>query len=496
MRPGGSGIVRRWMYLALALALALVAAGCAYPTRNQPATVIDEGYGYRWNNLDPSGLEDTLVIVTASGGGTRATALALSVLRGLDAIALGNGETLADEVDLISSVSGGSVTAGYFALTGPQGFDTLEHDFVRKNGMTPLILGLINPVGIARFSTPGEERIDLLIDYLNKQLFHDVTYQALVDRRKRPFLLLNAADMVEGIPFPFTQRKMDLLCSDLSSFPLATAVAASAAFPVALSPVTLTNYSRCPAQEGRTWPPAWVEANIDDPGTPEGESLWYDNPQRATLGRAENAYALGKDGGTQAKLFIHLLDGGIADNLGIFEPFRMLVTRDTQPSFLGQIDTGAIKKLVFVSINARSFAPSDLDQQQATPGFVDMLLASIDAPIDRATAGTAAQLRTLLFDEFRQLALGDPAKEARFRALAENTALISIDFDAIVDGDCRRKYHSIPTSWSLEKKQVDAVFQIGQALLAGDPEFAHLLSLTGGTVTKPMPTVTDACAAL
>jgi hypothetical protein len=40
------------------------------------------------------------------------------------------------------------------------------------------------------------------------------------------------------------------------------------------------------------------------------------------------------------------------------------------------------------------------------------------------------------------------------------------------------------------------VFQIGQALLAGDPEFEHLLSLTGGTLTRQMPTVTDACRAL
>lgn len=487
-----AGALRR----CLALALLLLAAACAYPTRNQQAAVIDESYGYRWNNLDPSGLEETLVIVTASGGGTRATALALSVLRGLDNIALGSGRTLAEEVDLISSVSGGSVTAGYFALAGREGFDTLEQEFVRRNGMTPLIVGLINPVGIARFSTPAEERIDLLIDYLNKQLFHDATYQALIDRGKRPFLLLNAADMVEGVPFPFTQRKMDLLCSDLSSFPLATAVASSAAFPVALSPVTLTNHSRCPAQAGKAWPPAWVRANIDDPDTPEGESLWYDNPQRVALGRAENAYALGKEGGARPKLYIHLLDGGIADNLGVFEPFRMLVTRDTQPSFLGQIDRGEIKKLIFVSVNARSFAPSDLDQQQKTPGFVDMLLASINAPIDRTTAGTAAQLRTLLFDEFRQLALGDPVKEARFRALADNTALISVDFDAIVDADCRRKYHSIPTSWSLERTEIDALFKMGPALLGGDPEFARLLELAGGSVTSPMPSVPEACEML
>src|SRR5437870_1899659 len=132
-------------FLACCLGLAIVAA-CAYPTRNQEAAVVDETYGYRWGNLAPNSLDDTLVVVTASGGGTRATTLALAVLRGLDRVALPNGRTLAQEVDIISSVSGGSVTAGYFALRGPDGFDTLERDFVRQDGMAVLLGAGLNPV--------------------------------------------------------------------------------------------------------------------------------------------------------------------------------------------------------------------------------------------------------------------------------------------------------------------------------------------------------------
>lgn len=83
--------------------------------RNQEAARIDERDGYRWDNLESSGLKETLVIVTASGAGTRATALTLSVLRGLDGITLDSCAILAQKIDLISSVSGGSVAAGYFA---------------------------------------------------------------------------------------------------------------------------------------------------------------------------------------------------------------------------------------------------------------------------------------------------------------------------------------------------------------------------------------------
>jgi hypothetical protein len=55
------------------------------------------------------------------------------------------------------------------------------------------------------------ERIDLFIDYLDRQLFSDATFEDLIERGRRPYLILNAADMVEGAPFSFTQFNMDLL---------------------------------------------------------------------------------------------------------------------------------------------------------------------------------------------------------------------------------------------------------------------------------------------
>ena len=221
-------------------------AGCSYPIRNE-AIVSANRDQYKWTDPGPNSFGDTLVIVTASGGGTRAAALSMAVLRTMDAVRLPSGKSLADEIDVLSSVSGGSVTAGYFALTGAAGLPTLEKNFIRKDGMTPLLLRGLNPVGLAVLSTPSTERIDLFIDYIDQQLFKDATFKALIGRR--PYLILNAADMVEGVPFPFTQYTMDLLCSDLTPMKLSTAVAASAAFPVALSPVTLKNYQPCKIEE-------------------------------------------------------------------------------------------------------------------------------------------------------------------------------------------------------------------------------------------------------
>ena len=483
--------------LAALCTLAALAA-CSYPIRNEVIGAADHPK-YSFGSLPPGELPDTLVVVTASGGGTRATALAMSVLRAMDKIKLASGHSLADEIDIISSVSGGSVTAGYFALYGTAGLPTLENNFVRQDGMRALLVAGLNPFGLATLATPSKERIDLLVDYLDRQLFNNVTFDKLIERNRRPYLILNAADMVEGTPFPFTQYTMDLLCSDLTKVKLSTAVAASAAFPVALSPITLKNYRTptnvppCPVSK-----PGWLG--------PAQDTKWYLDPPRVAWQRTASAYADGQ------KQFIHLLDGGIADNLGVSEPYRLLTSDDVSPPFKQNILSGKIKKIVFIMINARSFAPSALDNTQATPNALSMLTASIGSSIDRATFSTSERIRSLLTERFRGMAddidrearrPGRPMPEillkqaANLRTVAGNTQFITVDFDAIADPQCRAAYHSIQTSWALSDIQLKGLNAMGEALLAQDPSFpAAMRAVNAQPLAQPLSTVPQACAVL
>ncbi|WP_186002922.1 patatin-like phospholipase family protein [Mycobacterium sp. KBS0706] len=468
-----------------ALALALTLTACAYPERNRPLETYEPHTGYRWSALSPTDLPDTLVLVSASGGGTRATALTMSVLQGMDQVRLPSGRTLAHEVDAISSVSGGSVAAAYFAWKGPEGLGNLESKFVRQDGISAMLWDGANPVGLAELSTPGKERIDLLIDYLDQQLFKDATFAGLAKRSDRPFLILNAADMVEGLPFPFTQDNFDLICSDLAAMKLSTAVAASAAFPVALSPVTLRNYSPCKAQP-HTWPPEWVTGAAHD-------KTWYqDEHARVIRGRAFEAYALGQKAG---KDYIHLLDGGIADNLGLIEPMRLVSTNDTSLPWFSGIAQGRIKRLILVVINARSDPASDLDHRQATPGILDMLTSVINSGIDNTSNGTISALGTLLADTYREAGHGLPPPLARnFEAIANNIYVIPVDLDAIGNDKCRLNFQSIGTSWTLSRQQIDALMLVGPALLAAAPDFNRMTTAINAHLAKPLPSLDQACA--
>src|ERR1700680_4152420 len=105
-----------------ACAAALLLAACASPVRTTELAAIDQGSGYRYATLEvkaPKTIDKAAVIVTFSGGGTRAAALADGVLRALaDTPVRAGGAALPldHQSDLISSVSGGGGAAGCFRI--------------------------------------------------------------------------------------------------------------------------------------------------------------------------------------------------------------------------------------------------------------------------------------------------------------------------------------------------------------------------------------------
>ena len=102
--------------------------------------------------------DELLLILAFSGGGRRAAAFAYGILEELAATPVmlgGQSRRLLDEVDLISSVSGGSFTAAYYGLYGDRIFREFQTDFLRRPVERALFLQLFRPrnwwLGVPRF---------------------------------------------------------------------------------------------------------------------------------------------------------------------------------------------------------------------------------------------------------------------------------------------------------------------------------------------------------
>src|SRR5258708_28716453 len=227
-------------------ALLLLACGPFTPS-NPPLVQSAPDAGYRFERLESGDNSDELfVIVTFSGGGTRAAALAYGVLEALRDTTIrwrGRSVALLDEVDVISSISGGSFPAAYYALRGRQIFDEFPERFLYRPVESDLIKLALSPASWLKLAAPAYGRSDLAAELYHREVFGGATYADLIARNRRPFVILNATDMTTGTQCPFIQDQFDRRCSDLAGVPLARAAASSSAFPGGLTALTYQNYA-------------------------------------------------------------------------------------------------------------------------------------------------------------------------------------------------------------------------------------------------------------
>jgi NTE family protein len=174
-----------------------------------------------------------------SGGGFRATLFHCGALCRLDELGF-----LA-RLDRVSSVSGGSITAGVLATR----WSALRFEGdVAKNLRELVILPLqafchrtvdAPAIGLGTL-LPGHRPSDLLQAEYAEHLYGKATLQDLPDR---PRFVFNATNLATGVSFRFSKPyagdyRIGLIKSPV--FPVALAVTASSAFPPFLSPVVIS----------------------------------------------------------------------------------------------------------------------------------------------------------------------------------------------------------------------------------------------------------------
>jgi NTE family protein len=453
-------------FLAIVLLLMVGAAGCAHYPTNARLEKYDPDYGYKGKNMrDPDRSGDTFLALTFSGGGTRAAAFAYGVLEGLKKteVVRRDGKTirLIDEVDAIAGVSGGSFTAAYYGLFGDKIFEDFEQKFLKKNIQGDLAKQvLFNPYNWGRLFSAYFDRSDLLAEYYDKHVFEGATFGDLM-KRKRTMVFINATDMVHGARMAFTQDSFDIICSDLSSFSVARACAASSAVPILLSPITLRNY----AGSCQYRLPEILRKALEARELPNRE-----------FDLANNIIPF-LDG--QKKPYIHLVDGGVSDNLGlrvILEKVTML--GDAWKSLQAGGLTG-VHKVIIIIVNAETEIDTKWDRQEAIPPFGAMLDSYSSIAISRYNIETVALLKEVLprwTDEVRRGRCPEGKIDTTPGSCGDiQFYLVEVKFDALKDLSERSYFKRLATSFSLESTDVDKLREAAQRILVESKEFQRLL---------------------
>jgi len=384
------------------------------------------------------------LVLSFSGGGSRAAALAYGVLLELKNTKLPHNKNhadLLDEVDIISAVSGGSFIAAYYGLNGDRTFKDFEKVMLKKNIEDELISEVLNP--IAWFSHTG--RTQLAIQLYNSTIFKDATFADL-KKPGRPLILINASDLANGARFSFTQEYFDYICSDINSFSVAKAVTASSAVPVVFNPVVIENFQPC--NNGASKKLAFAEQNIKD---------------NMELQQAINSL---KEYIDMDYPYLQLVDGGITDNLGLRAVYESIQFSGGPKAFLHKLNKKKVKHIAVISVDASTQSSLAIKMTNKSPTIQQSIDAMSDIQIHRYNVSTLQLFEQSLSQWGKQLSTKNNTVEPHF---------IKISFNALPSKKELREFNLIPTSLSLTEPNVTRLIKAGRSLLRNNVEFQNLL---------------------
>ncbi|PXW91980.1 NTE family protein [Sphaerotilus hippei] len=460
-------ICKRPFTALIALAFGLTACGVTIDNgpRNQSLVA-----GFAAQDMDKIGsslpatnqpLPEVSVAMAFSGGGARAAAFALGALQGLSSLPAPTpfDGTLLDHLGFITSVSGGSMTAAWVGLYGTGSLDEFRHKALLRDSEQGLRASLLNPTNLLRLAAGGLNDRNNFQHWLDNEVFHQATF-AEMSRPGHPLVWINATDLQQRMPFTFHQGVFSTLCSDLSTYPVAEAVAASMAVPLVFAPIVLEKHTEhCP-----------VDLGVDS--STKSKAL-----SSTMLGQAI-AGAMRDLRDAHSGRYVKLVDGGLTDNFGLtsVQQFRTLAGTTYAP--LSRAEALHLRRLLFVVVDGGRRPSVAWNRVVEGPDGIDMASASIDAAIDtnvrlsydgflrmiQQWQRDVVQLRCALpHEEQLLLKTGRP----HWRCDDVELSVTRISFDDLAPSRAAM-LHEVSTRLTLPASQVDAVTAAGRDAAIGN----------------------------
>lgn len=266
--------------------------------------------------------------------------------------------------------------------------------------------------------------------------------------KQTPDIIINTSDLGGGARLSFTPEYFALLCSDVKNFPVARAVIASAAVPLIFNPIVVQNFDSCGTEI-----PKWLQ---------QAKHRLADDPEMSLVINKLESFS-----DKEQRKYIHLVDGGITDNLGLRALYETVELAGGAPALrkVGQADRQPQTALVIV-VDASTTPPPKMDQSLEEPSLADSINAVTDIQIHRYNAATLKLFENKLSQWGKEL--GRPGGPM-------NTYLVKVRLQDILDETEKAYFNAIPTSLVLTEDQSEALINIADRLLKADPKYQEFI---------------------
>jgi NTE family protein len=160
--------------------------------------------------------------------------------------------------------------------------------------------------------------------------------------------------------------------------------------------------------------------------------------------------------------YIHLVDGGITDNLGLLALYDIVNVSDER--YVNKIHSSLKPHLIAISIDASTTPDSSMDSSPKEPGLAETINFMTDVQVHRLNEVAKTLFR---YDMHNLEETGEVA-----------TYFIDINLSNIDDPERKRYLNNIPTDLELEPEQVNALIEEGVRQVRENPELARFLRNT------------------
>jgi NTE family protein len=322
----------------------------------------------------------------------------------------------------------------------------------------------MNPLYWPKLVGGSYGRSELAADYYDEILFEGATFGDLLTRNS-PIAIVAGTDLSTGARVEFSQTVFDVLCSDVLTVRLSRAAATSSAVPIAFSPVTFNNYGgTC----GFEFHPRTVY-EMSNPSTRQ-------RPAERALMRLREHRDLER---SAERPYIHLVDGGVADNLGLRGVIEALEILEASPASRQFVGLERVERIAIIVVNAHARPDVDWNRREAPPGFVAQVMQASGVPIDLYSYESVQLIKDTVDRWQMQSELQiartrlDPTMRGGTEDQRLSIALYAIDVSllSIADADQRRYFMNLPTTLSLPPEAIDRLRRVAADLLDASPEF-------------------------
>ena len=261
-------------------------------------------------------------------------------------------------------------------------------------------------------------------------------------------IIINASDLGYGIRFSFIQEYFDLLCSELSEYPVADAVTASSAVPVLFNPVVVANYDTCSDMKL-----IGTSSLHDAAGMYEGQNLPVLISPLETYNEKDK------------RKYVHFVDGGITDNLGLRAVSDIMAVAGDPEKIYGD-SIKPPRHVVVIMVNAATETNEDMDVSNKELSAVGVIGAVTNLQLTRYDTDSMRLTKAKLEEWAAKLSTPEQTVKTHF---------INVSIQKIEHPELQKFFNAIPTSFALKDEQVDKLIEAGRQLLREDPEFQQLL---------------------